>query len=488
MKLTTGVEPLDARLGDVDPGGLYLLAGPPDSMKLAALLQFLSTGLEAGGRCALVTGSDPASVVAQASRWGLPLEREWRDGRLAVLGFEGDFARRLAHAGHPEAVFDELAGQLGPGHARIAIDPGSPLWETRTDGAMGTRFLKWVDATGATVWATVSGPMTERLSPATEWVMQGARGVLEFERSNDGGRQIWVRKLDADVELDGPISVELVSGEGVTVPRGEPRRRSTDLDDGAERRLLLLNLALELPADIAAWARSCYAVMPATDPLVAVEALSDEGAVGTCLVYVDRLTMARGIQVCRTLRPLTRAAVVLLADDELRADDRTLALEAGADDVVSGGVHLPELERRLELAREAVTRSPEIARRPAVAEASRGSRGGLVEAGAFRRRVLHLARVDAPSVFTLLVLRMPGYADHLLEAVGDAIRAEGGDLAAELEEGAVALVLRGSRPGQARAFLTRLSRSLSAQESEALQSEVLASPLDARAIRTWAAA
>lgn len=486
MTFTTGVAPLDARLGDLEPGGLYLLAGPPDSVKLAALLQFLSSGLTDETPCALVTGSHPASVVAQAERWGLPFEDAWREGRLSVLGFEGDFARRLAHAGEPEAVFEELTDQLGPDPARIGVDPGSPLWDTRADGAMGTRFLEWAEGTGATVWATVSGSLTERLSHSTEWVMQGARGVLEFERSTDGRRQIWVRKLDAPVDLDGPISVELIAGEGLRMARGEPRRRSTDLDAWAARRLLLLDLAGSLPGDIAAWTRTRFEVTSTDDPLVAVQALGDEDAVGIVLVWVDRSAMARGVQVCRTLRPLTRSTLVLLSDEDLRADDRTLALDAGADDVVAGGVHLPEVERRLE--RLAVSRGGAPLRRRTPGRETAVASDGVLEGGAFRDRIADLATAETPPVFSVLELRMPGRGARLLEVVRDAIRAEGGDLAAGLDDDRVGLLLSGARPGQARAFIMRLRRVLSADESEALEAEVLASPLQVGAIRSWAAA
>lgn len=485
MTFTTGVEPLDARTGDVDPGGLYLLAGPPDSAKLCALLQFLSTGLEAGDRCGLVTGSDPRSVLAQAGRWGLPLEEAWEERRLAILGFEGDFARRLAHAGQPEDVFGELDRALGSGLARIAIDPGAPLWETRADGVMGTRFLDWVADSGATVWATVSGSLDGRLSASTEWVMQGARGVLEFGRGPDGSRQVWVRKLDAPLQVDGPVSVELVPGEGLVAPRGGLARRRTDIGGAAARRLYLLRMAPEVPGDIRGWAEARYEVVTADDPLVVVERLGEGEEVGACLVYLDRDTMARGIQVCRTLRPLTHAPIVLLSDQDLRSFDRTQALDAGADEVMSGSVHLPELERRLaRLRARHEGEHPVGARRGAPGEEAEIV--GVVDAGAFRGRVGLGADPEHPHVFALVRLRPVGEAPALLGAVDEQMRAEDGDFAADLGSGEVGVVLWGARPGQAQAFLTRLRRALPPDDAEGLESHVLGCPADAGTIRSWA--
>jgi len=481
----TGAGPLDQRTVDVNPGGLYLLSGPPDSAKLAALLQFLSIPLLEDGRSGLVTGSDPAAVLAQGERWGLPLEGAWRDGRLAILGFEGDFARRLSHAGRPEAVFDELGALLGPGISRIAIDPGSPLWETRADGLVGSRFLDWVEATKATVWATVGGSLNDRSSSSTEWVMQGARGILEFERSPDGQRQIWIRKLGGALSPDGPISVELRPGEGLTTPRGEPRRRHTDVGEDAARRLLLLSVSAEVPPDIEAWARSRFEVVREDDPLIAVETLGDGAPVGSCLVYLDRTGVTRAVQVCRTLRSVTPAPVVLVTDDSLRADDRTLALEAGADEVLDGGIHLPELERRLQRARSRPARG-KTPRRREEAAGGEDAAPAMLDPEGFRKRLAGVLEGEEIGVFSFVLLRDGGDVEALVEAVRSQLRSESGDFASNLGDGSVGVVLWGVRAGQARAFLTRLRRALDFAEADALESEVLGSPADLEAIRSWA--
>ena len=103
MIISSGVGPFDERVGGLRVGGLYLLAGAPGAGKLPFLLQFLAAGLEADERLAFIGGHSPEELFEQARHWGLDgLEQAWRDGRLSVLGYRGEYPRRILEAADPE--------------------------------------------------------------------------------------------------------------------------------------------------------------------------------------------------------------------------------------------------------------------------------------------------------------------------------------------------------------------------------------------------
>jgi hypothetical protein len=196
------------------------------------------------------------------------------------------------------------------------------------------------------------------------------------------------------------------------------------------------------------------------------------------LVLSSRESLKTALQTCRAIRPLTGAAIVFASDDAIRSTDRVSLLDAGADDCLSGGINVRELEARIE--RSVVTGGKPPSPVQLVAEPLGGLLGGRVDPLAFRRDV-QLRKADSTlSVFLLVNLSCPGLPPSDLESIlGDLVRDEEGDMVTRSSGGCMVL-LQGARRESARAFLARLHQTLRDRfgRDQDLQVEVLAHPTD----------
>jgi KaiC/GvpD/RAD55 family RecA-like ATPase/CheY-like chemotaxis protein len=457
MILSSGIEPLDRRVGGVRAGGVYVVAGTPGSGKLISTLQFVDAGIRAGERAALLSGAKPERLLEQARQYGLQLEGAWRSGQLRLVGFAPDFERRLTSAPDPQDVFDELSNLVGHDVTRLGIDPGKPLWETRAGTALSSRFVNWAEKSGITVWATLGGDLRDTLSPASEWVLQSASGVFRLERLPTGLLQLWVHRSDPPVDSAGPITLELNAGRALQAPAARLDRRRTDAPLGSERRMVLLQLARELPTEISNWARRQYDVTTEHQPLRVVSRLQDGAAFGSILVYIDKQHAGEAVEACRAIRPLTGAPIIVAADDKLRATDRTSALDAGANDFLSDNFSLVELASRLE--RATLAGRGLASHRESLVEAVPLKVTEILDRAAFAKAVDARLAEPAGDIFTLLIIRATGGAGTRLgEVLLDQIRGELGDLVGETQEG-YGVVLQGARPTQTGSFLDRVSNA-----------------------------
>ncbi|KPJ89248.1 MAG: hypothetical protein AMS18_12605 [Gemmatimonas sp. SG8_17] len=457
-RINTGIGPLDQRTGGIRAGGIYVIAGVPGSGKFAALLQFLGTGVAAGESVALLTGTHPQSVFEQADHLGFGLEQAWKRGKLRLLGFTDNFEHLLQRAADPGDVFEELSACTGNGVSRLGIDPGKPLWETKAGTALGNRFVQWAESSAATTWVTLGSDLSESLSPATEWVLQTTSGVLKMERLPNGIRQLWIRRISPPTDSQGPVSLELVPGKGLQQPSGRFDRRRTDAPIGAERRLSLLKLADTMPAEIVGWARSQYDVVELDQPLTLVARLQDGEAFGVILAYVDRRRSRDAVEACRALRPLTAAPIIMVADDRLRASDRTSALDAGANDFLSDKFSIAELASRIERAIQS-TRGLSPTRRYQDVPAE-SARAVTLEQAEFVKGVRERLAAPDGAMFTLVrVTAEHDVADVTGQVLAQQIRRDVGDFVGRIATG-YGVVLQGARPNQAAAFLARVQNAL----------------------------
>jgi CheY-like chemotaxis protein len=147
-------------------------------------------------------------------------------------------------------------------------------------------------------------------------------------------------------DRDEPVSVRLKPGAGFMRPDGLPARRNRDRAGVDDRRLLLVSLGGSHGADLETWARAAFTADVVSEPFDAVAHIQGIGY-GAVLVHAPRSRVREAISACRAMRPLTRAAIVFASDDAVRATDRIQILASGADDCVSGGIALPELDLRL---------------------------------------------------------------------------------------------------------------------------------------------
>lgn len=474
MRVESGVGPFDERTGGFRSGGLYLLGGPSGSGKLTFLLQWLDRGLREGERVALLSAAPPEEVLEQADYWRFDLRTHWQAGRCVLLGFRGEYPRRIVHAPDPGEAFGELGRLLEGPVSRVAIDPGSFLWETRAGTAMAQQFIDWVHDLDATTVATFPGDQETGQGPSTEWVRQRAQGVFHFARHPRGLHEVRIARMVPPVDEPGPISLELTPGQGFGPPTGRlDRRKAGGRPDS--RRLLLLRLAGTVPSDLEAWLGHRFDVEVAEDPLRAISRLQAEPWGALC-VYSDRASVDEAVQTCRTARGLTPAVLLLLSDELLRSADRARALDAGCDDVLSGTIDLRELESRLRRAAESTLRrpSPEEARpEPVLAP---------VDTDAFRRTVEQRLVAGAHAHFSLLHVEdgAPGDIDGILF---ENVRAEEGDVVGRMRSG-WGVLLQDARAQQAEAYLQRVREALSRAGHEgALAVEILASPEQSERIR-----
>ena len=468
MSIDTGIEPLDRRLGGVRAGGVYVIGGMPGSGKLVSMLQFLNTGLVANEEVALLTGSPPTQLFEQSRHWGFLFEEAWKHGQLRLVGFSRDFEQSLMRAADPRDVFDELAGLVGPDVSRLGIDPGKPLWESRAGTTLANRFLEWVGTSEVAVWATLGGGVRDANSPASEWVLQAAIGVFEFERLPTGVRQLWIRRITPPPDTQRPINLELVPNVGLQHSTGRLERGGTDAPIGHERRLALLHLGGEIPEEIVGWARRRYEVVEIDDPLRLVTRLQDGDAFGIILMYLDRANTGNAVEACRAIRPFTIAPIVLAADDRLRSADRTAALDAGANDFLSDNFAMAELASRIERAAQSVRGLPPPRRSQETQFSSDSSL--LFEAAPFSSAVIERLNAADGSIFTFVVVQSVGVPEELLgDVLVKQVRGDVGDIAG-VTTGGFGVVLQGARPKQANAFLGRVRDAL---ENEAVSNSEL---------------
>lgn len=474
--ISSGVGPFDERVGGLTAGGLYVLAGAPASGKLPFLLQFLAAGLEADEKLAFLGGHSPEELFQQARLWGLEgLEAAWKRGRLAILGFRGEYPRRILDAADPEGAFAELTEGIGEGVSRLAVDPGTLLWETRAGTAMASSFLQWQQASGTTVLATAVTDLGDNLPLATDWVVQRATGVLHFSRLANHLRELTVYRLRPPVEDPGAITLELRSGCGLTAPAGTPTRRIGDVPVSDRRRLLLLRMTEAITEDVEAWLSREYDVRASRDPEEVLALVQDEGWGGVCIA-VERSGIDRAIEVCRTLRPLMPGAIVLLSRGQLRSSDRARAMEAGADDILRQDVVLRELKSRFRRAAACVACNREVSGDPGRPIPIRE----LVEPAAFALEVRQ--RLESPSHGYLTLLLVPdSVGPEVLGALRQSVRVEAGDFVGRVGDG-YGVILQDARGRHARIYMERALRSL-APSAGAPEVTILTSPEEADAIR-----
>jgi DNA-binding NarL/FixJ family response regulator len=474
-----GVGPLDSRIGGIRKEGLYLLTGDSDAAKLACQLQFVAHGLENGERAAILSAAPPEDLLAQAEYLGLDIASHWHNGSCLLLGFKGEYAQRIVHAPNPAEAFDELTRMIETPVDRIAVDPGSFLWSTRAGTSMAQTFALWAESSGAITMASVAAGLETRPDPASEWVLQRATGVFHFARSASGVHEVSIQRLTPPVDASSAISLALVAGEGLVAPSGQVERRQSDRGRANRDKALLLRLGVEMPADLEAWLTDDRESVDAKDGMDFIQRLQGDDW-GLVCVYVDRRHTAEAIEVIRTARPITSGAILLLSDSELRSGDRAAALDAGADDVLSHGIHLKELDARIRRALDSARRADVDKRAPA---ASLATVTGLLAQVEFESLVSERAAAEASRNFSLIMVAKDG-ASEIEDVLLESIRAESGDVVGRIGDG-FGVLLQDARSQQAESFMARVEAKLAQQGAKKdLQSEVLAHPEESDRIRT----
>lgn len=477
--IPSGIGRLDERLGGLEPGGVYLVAGTPGPAKLVAILQFLQSALDRGERALLLTSSEADGMMYVARAWGADLGPAWRAGTLEVLGFKDDFEMRVLRSADPEDAMEELDRLVQPEVTRIAVDPGSMFLQGGARTLLGRSFLEWARRHPATVLATLSIDSADSLPSSAEWLVHSTNGVFVIDRRPDGLYQVRMnRSLPGSPGEEDPVTLQLTPEIGLTAPDRVPSRRRSDRPTGDFQKVLLVVLGESSSEDLETWARSSFTAEVVADPLEAVAILQRGSSFGGILVTAPRKHLREAVQACRAFRPLTGAAIVFASDDAIRSTDRVSILEAGADDCLSGGVDFRELEARL---KQAVV----VGGKQASAIELEGSGRGSPTGGRVPRDVLAeeaRRRVGDPtlSVFSMVRLTSPVVEARDLEgSLAEEIRDEDGDLITCTSEGCIVL-LQGARWDPAQAFISRFRSGLEKRigHDPALKTEILTYPAE----------
>lgn len=489
----SGIGPLDDRTGGLEPGGLHLLSAPPVPARTAAVVQFLQAGLDDGDQVALVTRARPDRVFEAAHRYGVGLEEAWREGRLRLLGFRGDYEVRLRRAASPEEVYRELSSLLDAPPARIAFDPGTALWEGREEGSAASAFVDFVDGHPATVLATTTRDLTGELPLSAELVSQAAAGAFELREEGGGLLRLSVRSLDGGRPAQPDVTLELKEGEGLVAPEGRPARRSSDSSGRGSDELLRLELDSALAEELEQWLRETYQVTRVGDPLDLVSRLQADEPYGLVLVSLGRERLEEGLKACRVCRRLRPGLpVVVVSDEPFRASDRAALLRAGAGECMTGGLNVEELASRLELAGTRGGPHPGASgneagqARPSDADdAPPASPDSPLDDAAFRAELRERLSAAGSRVFT--VVRFPaGDAGGVARELAGLVRVEDGDFAGVLA-GRPAAWLSDTVPSEAEGFIRRVRGTLEgAGGGTSDDTEVLGSARDAERLRELA--
>jgi DNA-binding response OmpR family regulator len=490
--VSTGIEPLDDRVGGLAAGGSYLLVGPPGPEKMVAALQFLHAGVLHGDPVLLLTNAAPEDILDVARAWGFDLGDAWRSGSCRIVGFRDDFELRALRSIEPEEVLEELDGLAPQGLSRIAVDPASMFLTGGAKTLLGAAFLRWTRKHPATVCATFSvDGVGGGLPSAADWMVNASTGRLMFERRSQGLHQVTLTESTPnDGRREETVSVQLKPGVGLVTPDSYPSRRRADRPGLDTNRLLLVSLGGTHATDLGTWAASAFETDVVVEPFEAVTKVQSEIQFGGILVHAPRHRIREAVQACRAIRPLTDAAVVFASDDAVRSTDRVHILEAGADDCLSGGVDFNELGLRIKQAMAHGPRPPADAEsvdaRSAEAEAKsspQDSDGGIVSKQVLAAEVVRRGTNSSSAFFCVLRITSGELSPPELQGLlAEQIRDDEGDLVAADADLSLVL-LQGAREGQTRPFLTRLrSRLDEGGQSSNLDVAVLSHPSETEAI------
>ena len=467
----SGIAPLDARIGALVARRCYMFTGAPGTGKTVGCLGFIGAAIRDNQRAVILTQDDPTDLIAEAQYVGVDLEGALADERVVLLRYQLDFVRRFARTAVPDIAFEELERLLGATRpARVVIDSVAPFLEATTASGAGIQalvaFLDRLDATSIVTYpADLAGFYDRRLEP----LLQRAAAIFHFARDNERGSRIEIRKIRYAVPSTAPVPFVIHQGNGIIGIAEDQRRRATDVRQDVSRKLILVDTARAFPEELLALLRESFDVTPRYSLSGAFADLSSP--CGAVLMEVRRDIVNEALTLIRELRRAgNRSPIVLVTQFSLRADDRARALSAGADDFLAGDLHPMEFLARI---RGVVERGHAARGWPddsslVIRQPRDGNGPRLLADDQFREAVNARLAGESVAFFTLVLLRPeePAQRSRLASLVLQALRADGGDLAGELD-GAVAVYLHAARRKDIAPFVERIREKwLSAGEGE----------------------
>lgn len=160
--VSSGIPPVDARLGGAVVGRVHLLSGGPGAGKTTACLQFVREGLRRGEAVAMLTADRPSDLRSHAAHLALDLATPLRDGRLSLLRYSYGMEALLQCSPSPDRMLDDLRRMLlSVGPARLVIDTVAPLLSSGPHAAAVVAALtNLLESSGIAALVTCSGDLT----------------------------------------------------------------------------------------------------------------------------------------------------------------------------------------------------------------------------------------------------------------------------------------------------------------------------------------
>ena len=229
----SGIEPVDALMGGLESGELYLVHGEASAKSLFGIA-FLIEGLKRGEQCAFIVRGAPEDAVRRFARLGFDCLEDVYSGRLVILESSRTMSDRVARGGQLAPALRELEWLLGETRpCRLVFDPvtsyvaGAQPLEDRA-----AEFALWTKSLGGTslLIASDSDPEITRLLKPD--VLESFRFDLR-EAGNRSTRFLAFEKsltLSAQA-IDVDPSRGIFLAEPVEAATDSPRRLSNPASD-----------------------------------------------------------------------------------------------------------------------------------------------------------------------------------------------------------------------------------------------------------------
>lgn len=419
-----------------------------------------------------------AELSAQAAHLGIDLECALSDGRLLLLRYRRDFARRVAHDGSADAALDDLRRRLLEHRPRrLVIDSVAPLLDDGTASALPASSLaELLQVAQSTALLTYPSDLSTSYDRRLEPLLHAAAGVLCLVRDEDGSRRIEiVSRRVAPAELPPPLDGMLSRAPGVA---------ANEALAGGAASVLLLRVT-DTPSDdllAALLLQHRVTVRTAGDDLSTV-------AFDALVIEADHATLEPARAIIRASQSSGSAKPIAVATRfTLRSLDRARLLRDGADEVLAGDMGMPELLQRLAgaLRRGHLARPPlAVHEDETLTHRALALPGDLLDRESFTRALRARTAHDDTVPFTLLRLTTdpagPAELRALAELVLTSMRVDTGDLAALVDD-AVAVYLHGAGRRDVAAFLDRL-RARRPPAAPALRVASACYPAESAAVR-----
>lgn len=501
--ISTGINELDQRLGGLVPGRYYLLTGTPGAGKTSACLHFLTEGLRAGERCAILTQENPDDLFAQAEFVGYDLREAVADESLVLLQYRLDFSDNYARAGNPRALVNEFMGVIGDDRPqRLVVDSIVPFIQAGgvIHGAVNS-LIQMMEETQATAYFTVPGDLGDSFyARLYDPVVSGTAGILHFEMDHGDIRRISIRKIRQTPASTEPLQFVIRAGLGIVgltptapAPASAAPGAATAVAGGAPgatsttNRVALVNSGGFLGGELYTSLDRTYTLDTFASEAEALPAVCH--GYDCVLVAVDPVSADATLSFVRSVRRSSGVPMVLLSEGEgLRGSTRTRALRAGADEFLVLGESGQGLLARIEGARARGHRDTLQRLRPErllVQPRDDAGRALVLPEEEILRAVRHHLKASAHPFFALVRLAVPA---DLLDVTWDVLcrglRLDDGDLIARgTGRNELVLYLHDISRRHARELLTRVFAA--DPRLEAVEVQVDHYPADMPRLQPW---